>query len=397
MIIGIVGKPNCGKSTFFKAATLSDVEIANYPFATIKPNSGVGFVRVNCACNYFNVTCNPRSGYCTGKTRYVPIKIIDVAGLVPGAHLGKGMGFEFLDDLNKADVLIHVIDVSGGTNEKGEPLSDNSHNPAKDIKFLEDELDHWYFNILKKDWDKIARRVQQTDKEIAESLHDKMSGVGATEEIIKKALREETLLEKPVLKWNDENLLSLCRNLRKKTKPIMIAANKVDVKGAKENLKRIKKEFPNYKIIGTSAESELALKEAAKHDIITYHAGDKEFKIKKEVTKKQEKALNFIKEKVLQNKNATGVQKTLDTAVFDVLEYIHVFPGGENNLEDKDGNTLPDCFLIPKESTALDFAYKIHTDLGKKFIQAKDVKKKLPVSKSHTLQSGDVIEIISDA
>lgn len=395
MIIGIVGKPNCGKSTFFKAATLSDVEIANYPFATIKPNSGVGFVRVECACDYFNVTCNPRSGYCTGKTRYVPVKIIDVAGLVPGAHKGKGMGFEFLDDLNKADVLIHVIDVSGKTNEKGEPLSQATHNPEEDIKFLEDELDHWYFNILKKDWAKIARRVQQTDKEITTSLTDKMSGVGASEEIIKPVLRELELTQKPVRQWSDEDLFSLCRQLRRKTKPMMIAANKIDVPGAKENLQRIRKKFPHYHIIGTSAESELALKEAAKHEIITYHAGDEEFTMKKEVTPKQQKALNFIQKNVLSNKNATGVQKTLDTAVFDVLQYIHVFPGGENNLEDKDGNTLPDCFLIPPGSTALDFAYKIHTDLGESFIKAKDVKKKLPVSKDHPLKSGDVIEIVS--
>ena len=55
MLIGIVGKPSSGKSTFFKASTLAEVEIANYPFTTIKPNHGTGFVKVDCVDKEFNV------------------------------------------------------------------------------------------------------------------------------------------------------------------------------------------------------------------------------------------------------------------------------------------------------------------------------------------------------
>src|SRR3989338_7459591 len=109
MLVGVVGKANVGKSTFFKAATLADVEIANYPFATIKPNHGVGFVKIDCIDKEFNIQCNPREGYCVSGYRFVPVNMIDVAGLVPGAHEGKGMGNQFLDDLNQADVLIHVV------------------------------------------------------------------------------------------------------------------------------------------------------------------------------------------------------------------------------------------------------------------------------------------------
>ena len=73
MLIGIVGKPNCGKSTLFKSLTLVEVEIANYPFATIKPNHGVGFIKIKCVDREFNVQCNPREGYCANGWRFVPV------------------------------------------------------------------------------------------------------------------------------------------------------------------------------------------------------------------------------------------------------------------------------------------------------------------------------------
>ena len=161
MLVGIVGKPNVGKSTFYKAATLAEAEIANYPFATIKPNEGVGYVRLPCADKDFNTQCNPRTGFCVNHFRFVPIQLLDVAGLVAGAHEGKGMGNQFLDDLRQADVLIHVIDVAGSTNDKGEPIVVGGHDPAVDVRFLEVELDMWYLGILKKGWEKFARTVTQ--------------------------------------------------------------------------------------------------------------------------------------------------------------------------------------------------------------------------------------------
>ena len=83
----------------------------------------------------------------------------------------------------------------------------------------------------------------------------------------------------------------------------------------------------------------------------------------------------------------------MNTTVFDFLKYIAVFPGGLNNLQDKDGRYIPDCFLIKGGSTALDFAYRIHTDIGNNFVKAIDVKKKIAVSKDHVLKHRDVIEI----
>lgn len=397
MIIGVVGKANVGKSTFFKASTLADVEIANYPFATIKPNTGIGFIKIDCADKFFNVHCNPRVGYCVNSKRFVPIDMIDVAGLVPGAHEGKGMGLEFLNDLNQADALIHVIDVSGSTTEKGEPVAPGTRNPADDIKFLETELDFWFLGILKKTWEKFARSVTQTHADVVKSLHKQFSGLGSSEEMIKDILKNLGLLEKPLNNWSEDELLSFAKTLRQRTKPMLIAANKIDVPGAQENYERVKKEFPNLIIIPCSAESELALKEAAKHKLVNYTPGDKDFEVVGNLTEKQKAALDFIKTNIVQKQEfGTGVQHVLNAAVLELLKYMPIFPGGVNKLADQHGNVMPDCFLLREGSTALDFAFKIHTDLGEKFIRAIDVKTKRTIGKDHILKSGDVVEIISD-
>jgi len=395
MIIGLVGKSNTGKSTFFKALTLAEVLIANYPFATIDPNKGFGHVRVECAEKFFNVKCNPRLGYCIDGTRFVPVEVIDVAGLVPGAHEGKGMGNKFLDDLRQADALIHIVDISGSTNEKGEPVDIGSYDPAFDIKFLEVELDMWYLSILRKGWDKLARQMQQEKSEITKVIAKQLSGLNVTEEMTDSVLKKlAPNMEKPV-EWTEEQLLKLAKEFRKKTKPMIIAANKIDLPGAYENYLRICKEFPDYIVIPCSAESELALKEAAKKNLISYIPGNNSFEVTGELTSQQEKALEFIKKEILSKYKTTGVQDAIDDAVFKLLKYIAVFPGGVNKLSDSKGNVLPDCFLVPRGSTALDFAYRLHTDFGDNFIRAIDVKTKRTVGKDHLLKNGDVIEIIS--
>ncbi len=395
MIIGLVGKPSCGKSTFFKASTLMEVDIANYPFTTIKPNSGVGYVRVDCACKFFNVTCNPRHGFCKNRIRYVPVEMIDVAGLVPGAHLGKGRGNQFLNDLNQADVLIHVVDISGSLNEGGEQIETGAYDPAKDIKFLEIEIDYWYLGILKKGWDKFSRQVQQEHSDVKKAIAKQMSSMRITEPMAEDVLRKLGLDDKLITAYTEDDLLNMAVEFRKRTKPMIIAANKIDVKSGKENYERIKKEFPHLIIIPCSAESELALKEAEKHGLIEYLPGDKSFKPLKELNDNQKTALNFIQHNILDKFGSTGVQEVVDRAVFELLRYIAIFPGGIGKLQDQDGNVLPDCFLLPPGSTALDFAFKIHSDLGNNFIKAMHAKKKLPIGKDYPLENGDVLEIIT--
>jgi hypothetical protein len=396
MLIGVVGKANVGKSTFFKALTLADIEIANYPFATIKPNHGVGFVKINCVDKEFNAQCNPREGFCMNNKRFVPVDVMDVAGLVPGAHEGKGMGSQFLNDLNQANALIHVVDCSGSTNEKGETVKPCSYDPSKDVKFLEIELDYWYLNILKKGWDKFARQVQQEHRDITTSLAKQLSGLGVTEDISKEIISSLGLNKEVPVSWSEKELFRLATAFRKKTKPMIIVANKIDVPGAKHNYKKLRAEFPDLSIIPCSSESELALKEAAKHKLINYLPGERDFKIIGDLNEKQKKGLEFIKNDLLDKfVEGSGVQQALNNVVFGLLKQIAVFPGGINKLADQHGNILPDCFLLPENSTALDFAYKVHSDLGNNFIRAIDVKTKRTVGKEHVLNHRDVIEIIS--
>lgn len=394
MLVGIVGKPSCGKSTFFKAATLADAEIANYPFTTIKPNHAIGFVKVEDPARQFGKESHPRIGFVADTWRFVPIDLIDVAGLVPGAHEGEGMGSQFLADLNQADVLIHVIDISGSVNARGEAVEPLSYDPLKDVQFLEEELDYWYKDILAKGWERFARLVQQEKKEIHKAIAKQMSGLGVTEDLAQGAMKRSALESKNPTQWTGEDLLALARDLRTRTKPMLIAANKIDVPGARKNLERLKEAFPHYVIVPCSAEAELALKEAAKHGLISYVPGERSFETlhPEKLSEKQRAALGFIKEHVLEH-GSTGVQDVLNIAVLDVLGYKPIYPGGVGKLEDSHGRCLPDCFLMPRGATAIDFAFKLHTDFGNNFIKAINVKTKLPVGKDHILESGDIVEI----
>jgi hypothetical protein len=391
MLIGIIGKTNTGKSTFFKALTLAEVEIANRPFVTIKPNHGIGYVKINCVDKEFNVKCNPKEGYCINNNRYVPVELLDVAGLVPGAHKGYGLGNKFLDDLRQADAFIHVIDISGSSNEKGESIEQGTYDPANDIKFLEEEIDMWFFNILNKDWNRIIKEIRVDKKELHKKIAEKFSGLKITENMVTQAMRNLNVNDNS--NWDEDLLKKFASQLRKISKPLIIAANKIDISGSEKNLKILKEKFKDYIIIHCSAESELALKEAAKHKLIKY--SDNNFEIISNINEKQKNALDFIKKNILDKYSSTGVQEILDKTVFDLLKYITVYPVATNKLTDKDGNILPDCFLVPENITALEFAFKVHTDIGNNFIRAVNLKTKQIIGKDHILKNNDVIEIIS--
>ena len=395
MLIGLVGKPSVGKSTFFKAATLAEVEIASYPFTTIKANYGVGYVRVECIDKEFGVQCNPSHGFCINHQRFVPVEIMDVAGLVPGASEGKGLGNKFLDDLRNADVFVHVVDVSGELNEEGKPTK--KYDVCKDINFLNKELDLWYYGIFIKVWKSFARKAELEKSNFSEAIAKQFSGLKVKEEHVKFVLSKLNFSEKPSM-WKKEQLMKFASELRKKSKPMIIAANKIDKENSIENYKKLKEKFPDLLIIPCSADSELALREAARAGLIEYIPGDTDFKIidNKKISDKQRQALNKIKEQVLKKfKTGSGVQAVLNASVFDLLNYIAVFPASANKLSDSKGNILPDCFLLPKGSTALDFAYHLHTDFGKNFIKAIDARTKRALGKNYILKNRDALEIIT--
>ena len=395
VIVGIVGKPNVGKSTFFKALTLSEVEIADYPFTTIKPNVGIGYVKVECIEKYFKVKCNPRTGYCLRKFRFVPIKILDVAGLVPGAHMGRGLGNKFLDDLRQADILIHIIDASGSTDEEGRKVEAGSYDPSKDILWLEDEIDYWFFSIIKRNLEKIKRKINIEKDRAIDILLEILSGLKITKEDIIFSLKKLGIEAYEISSVDNNTLLEFARILRRKSKPILIAANKIDTSIAKEIYKNLKKKFEDRVIIPVSAYSELILKEFSRRGYIDYIPGEKDFTIKNVKDEKIIRILEFIKENVLNEFGSTGVQDIIDFAVLNFLNYIPVWPVANEKLTDSEGRVLPDCYLVKKGTKVIELAEKIHSDLAKNFIKAKELRSGKIVGKDYELEYNDVIMIIT--
>ena len=392
MIIGLVGKPSSGKSTFFKAATLAEVAIAPYPFTTIDKNEGVAYVKTDCVEGEFKVKCQPKFGFCLQGIRFIPTKLIDVAGLVPGAHAGKGRGNQFLDDLSEADILIHIVDASGKTNADGNPTE--NYDVLEEVRFLQDEIDLWLHAMLEKKWATFSRRLAQEGK-LSLELSKQLSGLKVTEEAVIRVMKHLNLSES-VLKWKKEDILAFSRGIRKEAKPIIIAANKDDIKTAEENIQKMKETFPDTLILPCSAEAELALREAARHELIEYIPGDSDFKVKGQLSEQQKKALSFVQENVLKKYGNTGVQQCLNEAIFDFLGMVVAYPvDNESKLSDKYGKVLPDAFLIPRGATALDFAEKIHTDFAKTFGGAIDVRTKKKVSRDYKIRDKDVLKIIT--
>ncbi|MEM4649355.1 MAG: redox-regulated ATPase YchF [Candidatus Bathyarchaeia archaeon] len=395
-LVGIVGKPNVGKSTFFSAATLIPVPIANYPFTTIKPNRGVGYVRVKCVCQEFGVKDNPVNSICINGERFIPVELIDCAGLVPDAWKGRGLGNQFLDEIRQANALIHVIDASGGTDEEGRICELGSHNPLNDVQFLEKEIDMWLFQIISRDWSKISKSVETTKIDLSLELAKRLSGLGIKKEQINEALKKCNLNPKEPNKWSENSLLNFIHELRVLTKPMLLAANKADLPTAASNIENIKKQ--GYLTIPCSAEAELALRKAAEKNFIKYLPGNSDFEVLNEnaLQQKQKEALNFIKEKVLKVWGSTGVQEAINAAFFKLLKMNVVYPVEDpERLTDKKGNVLPDAYLVPYGTTAKEFAGIIHSELELSFIYAIEVRSKRRVGEDYILKNNDVISIIS--
>lgn len=396
LMVGIVGKPNTGKSTFFSAATLAPAEIASYPFTTIKPNRGVGYIRSPCVCTEFGVKDNPVNSLCLDGTRLIPVELIDCAGLVPGAWQGRGLGNQFLDEIRKADALIHIVDAAGATDSEGRIVKPGSHDPLEDVRFLETEITMWMAQILRKDWPKLARTAESGAQDIIGLIENQFSGLAIKRTHIMEALKKTELNEDKPTTWSEEALLKFLGELRRIAKPMIIAANKIDLSPAEENVERLK--GLNQLVISCCAEAELALRRAAEKGLIDYKPGDCNFKIMKpdEITEAQSKALKTIQEIVLLKFGTTGVQEAINTAYFKLLNMIVVYPVEDvERLSDHNGRVLPDAYVVPYGTTARQLAYTVHTELGGGFIYAVEAREKKRIGENHVLKDRDVISIVS--
>lgn len=389
LLIAVVGKPNSGKSSFFKAETMVDVKISPVPFTTIRPNLGVAHVRVKCPDAEFGTQCSPRYGCCSKGVRWLPIQLMDVAGLVPGAHAGRGIGNQFLDDLRKANCLIHVVDASGTSDFEGNPAQ--GHDPCEDIRFLESEIDLWFKSILDKNWAVIERR--SASEKMEDILSDVLSGLS-----IKRSQIELAFSKIGVVGTN--NLLEFASLLRKISKPIIVAANKMDLPSSPANLEKMRAAFPNIVIVPVCSNAELALRRAALSKMIRYDPGATDFSTPEDspINGEQRRALEFVRERILKRYGSTGIQEVVDRAILQVLDMIVVYPvANASKLSDTKGQVLPDAYLVRKGTTTRELAYEVHTDLGARFIGAVDAKTNRKLAADHVLSNGDIIKIVSSA
>jgi ribosome-binding ATPase YchF (GTP1/OBG family) len=384
--IALSGKPNCGKSTFFKAATLANVEIANYPFTTIDANHGVGYVRTPCPCRELKLNC----GHCRDGARFIPVEMIDVAGLVPLAHKGRGLGNAFLDNLRQAKAIIHVIDASGGTDIEGAPVPLGSHDPMDDIEFLEYEITMWMFGILKRNWEKLSRKVNAEGLKIEETIAGQLEGAGITDGHVKTVLTKLKLPRDKPQVWTDEQIIELSDMLREESKPAIIAANKIDV-ASQVNVDKLTKAGA----IPVSAAAEVALRLADKGGAIKYIPGDTDFIELENLSQVQKEALSKLRA-LMKKFGGTGIQKCLNDTVFNLLNLIVVYPvEDENKYSDKNGRILPDAFLLKKGSSPRDLAFLVHTDIGKGFLYAVDARTKMRMGEKRELKNGDIVKIVA--
>jgi ribosome-binding ATPase YchF (GTP1/OBG family) len=330
--------------------------------------------------------------------RFIPVELLDVAGLVPEAHKGKGLGNKFLDDMRQAQAVIHVVDASCATDIEGNVVPVGSHDPLEDIKFLENEITMWMFGILSTNFMKLAKKTGAAGgARIEEAVAEQFAGLGIDDVMTRTAMLELGLESKPLVNWNEEDMVKLSDTLRRVSKPLVIAANKADI-APPQNLEKLKTlESQGYKVIFCSAGYELVLRMAAKNNLIDYLPGDKDFTIREpaKLNAPQKAALEKIRE-FMHKFGGTGIQQCANTVVFDLLNYIVAYPvEDEAHFSDKSGNVLPDAFLIKKGSTPRDLAYKVHTQIGDSFLFGVNARTKMRLGEKHELENNDIIKIVS--
>ena len=395
--IGLIGKTNTGKTTFFNSSTLSSDEISTYPFTTKKSSTSVGYAITLCVHPEFNVIDNPNNSRCEDGWRYIPIELIDLPGLIKDAWKGKGLGNQFLSIASQSDALLHVVDASGSIDATGKITETGSGDPVSDFADIEEELNLWYQKILEGNRDRLQKIIKSGDDHV-DALTELYQGVGVKRNHVKEALKTSGLEEKDIENYDMQDSKKFASYLRKISKPTLIVANKIDVKGAGKNFERLRERYNDMIVIPASADSELTLRRAEQKNLIKYSPGSEKFDILQtnELNQKQKEALNFIQSDIMGEYMRTGVQFAINVTVFKLLKMNSVYPvASPEKLSDKKGRVLPDLVLLKDGATVTDLAKEIHSDLTKGLLYAKDLRYNLRVPTNYQLRDRDVICLIS--
>lgn len=400
LTVGIVGKPSSGKTTFLNAACLTNAKVSEIPFTTIEPNKGVTYIKTDCVCKELNVSDNAKNSFCIDGFRFIPINLLDVAGLVPDAHKGKGLGNKFLNDLIIADALLHIVDITGALDKSGKMVSIGENDPYEDILFLENEIDLWFKEIIEReDWKRFTKGILSEKKKIVDALHERLSGIKINKKDIILALKNSKLETKNPLAWTAQDILMFSKKLRKISKPIIIIANKIDKEISEKNLNVLKSKYSGP-IFPCSALAEQVLRKYHEDKVIEYLPGSTDFKIlnQQKLSSKEFETLKKIKDKILRPYQGTGIQKVLNFATFNVSNQICVYPVSDiNTYSDNKNNVLPDAFLVEKGTLLRDFVRdKIHSDLAKNFIFGIDARTKKRLGENYELKHNDIIKIVTN-
>jgi ribosome-binding ATPase YchF (GTP1/OBG family) len=396
LTFAIIGKTNVGKTTLFNAATLLNAEISNYPFTTKAPNIGTAYVCDLCVCKELDLTDNPQNSACIEGWRYIPVRIIDVPGLVKDAWRGRGLGNKFLSAIGQADALIHVVDASGSIDEEGKISRPGSGNPVQDVMDIEMEIELWISHIIDRNKSQIKHDIEHIG--IEEALNKSLTGIKTRPFHIARALNLSELESKPFAEWSPEDTLEFSHRLLPVIKPTLLMANKMDLPTSEENLEKLIEYYSQALVAACSAEAELALRLADKSGLIQYMPGQETFKIIDDdaLTLDQKQAIEYIEQKVMYKYMRTGIQQALNTLAFKMLKMNMVYPvSDDSKFSDNHGNILPDVHLLDDGATPLDLAETVHTRLAKDYILAIDARTGLRLPKNYTLRHRDIVRIMT--
>jgi len=296
--IGIIGKTNTGKTTFFNASTLLRTEVSTYPFTTKRPNRGTAYVQTICVCRELGVQDRPRNSRCIDGWRFIPVELIDLPGLIKGSWRGRGLGTQFLSVASQADALLHVVDASGGVDEEGKLTRPGLGSPVSDVYDIEEELTRWFTRIVDKSLSKAIH--QAGEKAVDKAVFEALAGLKVRLDQVQRSLRETELVDAELRRWKDDDVERFAAKIREISKPTMIIANKMDLAYAEENYKRLSQEFGRALVIPCSADAELALRRAEEKGHIRYVPGEEAFQVLAPIklTPEQSKALAYVQQRV---------------------------------------------------------------------------------------------------